>query len=564
MRENPHWPLRPETVPELEKKITPHTSKEVIRGWFITHPPTTPHGLLAFFKTLSPNEHKQPKYLNILHTFWHTAALSEVEQILTLNKVGHLLTPLNHQQRIEFLLWRKHTSAAKALLKYLDTNKRLVYAEWIDILGNCNLKISPQNISHPGIATEAARKAFNASDYEKAAYYLISANTGRIFNLGTSFYIISNQTIRALTDQQKHSLAQQLAVKSAQLSTNNKDFQREFLWLSGWISTAFLNQHTQALNHLVQAASLAQSSEEQAQYFYWLSKASGALNLQTKSNQWLRQAATYPQTFYGQIAANKLKLSIVLKTPQIPTTALQHFLRKDIIQAIQLLHAAGQTNVKNVLIDALQDNLTNLTEYTIGFYFTAHYATPYYTVHYYEKVNKEINFATPDVFFNITLSPTLLFNRHFVHAMIFNESRFHPMIKSDRGALGLMQITPITGRHLANKGHCFEEERLYKDPEYNLQMGSIYLDELFKRFQESHLVLAAAYNAGPTYISTWIRKNGRPKDDYDYMWIEQLQYKETRNYTKKLMAIMRLYQQNSHQLKTYSPRDLMDFYLGGL
>lgn len=560
IQENPHWPLRSETIPELEKTILKTSLKSVVRKWFLTHPPQTPHGVLSFVETLSLNERKEKKYLKIIKTFWHSQHLSDIDQTIILNKLGYLLLPADHQQRIEFLLWNKQCELAAKLFKYLSQKKQAVYREWAQAI---NGKKNPnhQNISHPGIATEVAKQAIKHKLYSKAAYYLVGINSKRVFSLETPFYKISTQAIRELINVKQYRLAYRLALKGIETSQNSKPFQEEFQWLSGWILTEFLKQPKNAIKHLVQAASLTQNSRKASQYFFWLSQAANNANMQIKANEWLQQAYKYPHTFYGQLAATHLNKAINIPPPRFSQAAINHFLRKDIVKAIQFAHDTQQDTVKYVLIDALQNNLNTLEEYSIGFYFTQQYATPYYTIHYYEKVNKHINFSTPDVFFNIRCNFNAMFNKHFMHAMIFNESRFHPTIKSGKGALGLMQITPLTGKHLEQKGVSFRETELHQNPLYNLQMGSIYLNELFNRFNKSYIVVAAAYNAGPTYTSRWIRRHGYPKNNLDYHWIERLEYKETRDYVKKIMAAMFLYKTHSQKVQSYSTQQLVQFYL---
>jgi len=560
IQSNPNWPLRPETIPMLEKKITPKTSKKVIRDWFVNHPPLTAHGMNAFMETLGKDERSHTQFIKILRTFWLSDNFTPAEQSILLKKYGYLLSPQDHQQRVEMLLWKRKAETASGLLTQLNATKRSVYQEWINLI---NRKSRLTNSTHPGIAITLAQNALHGNDGTLASKLILNADIKRIFSLRDSFFVTLIRTVRNLIESQHYQTAYTVAQKGLSLSAPNSQNFIELHWLSGWILTSYLKQPLKGFHHFISASSLAKISADKAQYAFWAAKAAQAAGKSSAAKQWYATALLFPQTFYGQLAAKTLNQKIQLKSYSPHADEIRHFLSRDLIQAIQFLHEARQHNVKNVLLDALQDGLKTNSEYTLGFYFTQQYSTPYYTIHYYEKVNKVHNLVTPDVFLRIDFRPELFLNIHFIHAMAFNESRFHPMIKSDMGALGLMQITPLTGRHLASKGHHYQEELLYKDPVYNLKMGSIYLQELFNRFYNSHLLLAAAYNAGPTYMSGWLKQYGPPKHDYDYEWIEGLAFKETRDYVKKLLGMMTLYEEYGHEMSLYTPQELMDAYING-
>jgi len=84
--------------------------------------------------------------------------------------------------------------------------------------------------------------------------------------------------------------------------------------------------------------------------------------------------------------------------------------------------------------------------------------------------------------------------------------------KSPSGALGLMQILPLTGRHIATErkltGHS---DRLLTNPDYNLDFGAWYLGTQLATFRtpddggRSVDLAAAAYNAGPGKLKRHLR-----------------------------------------------------------
>ncbi|MCB2227221.1 MAG: lytic transglycosylase domain-containing protein [Desulfarculaceae bacterium] len=80
-----------------------------------------------------------------------------------------------------------------------------------------------------------------------------------------------------------------------------------------------------------------------------------------------------------------------------------------------------------------------------------------------------------------------------VMAVIQTESRFFPMARSQRGAQGLMQINPVTARHLKLQRPL--------DPKANLEAGVKYLARLYNEYHGDLVLTLAAYNAGPAKVA---------------------------------------------------------------
>ena len=114
-------------------------------------------------------------------------------------------------------------------------------------------------------------------------------------------------------------------------------------------------------------------------------------------------------------------------------------------------------------------------------------------------------------------------------AVIYQESRWRSGAKSSSGAIGLMQLTPETARGIAIRTHgsAFHTQDLY-NPEINIRYGAWYLDNLFKKYGNERLVLAA-YNAGQGNVDKW-RANG-----------QSIQFSETRSYVEQVEDVKRIY-----------------------
>jgi len=98
-------------------------------------------------------------------------------------------------------------------------------------------------------------------------------------------------------------------------------------------------------------------------------------------------------------------------------------------------------------------------------------------------------------------------------AVVHTESKFVPTARSNRGAIGLMQLVPNTGRWLGASN--------LNDPAQNIQAGAKYLRYLTDRFAGDQQKALAAYNAGEGNVR---RFNGIPP------------FKETRNYVQRVRS----------------------------
>jgi soluble lytic murein transglycosylase-like protein len=98
-----------------------------------------------------------------------------------------------------------------------------------------------------------------------------------------------------------------------------------------------------------------------------------------------------------------------------------------------------------------------------------------------------------------------------VAAVVHTESKFVPTARSNRGAVGLMQLVPKTGKWLGASN--------LNDPAQNIQAGTKYLRYLTDRFSGDQQKAIAAYNAGEGNVR---RFHGVPP------------FKETRNYVQRV------------------------------
>lgn len=85
--------------------------------------------------------------------------------------------------------------------------------------------------------------------------------------------------------------------------------------------------------------------------------------------------------------------------------------------------------------------------------------------------------------------------RALLHAVISVESRYSPKAVSKAGALGLMQLMPVTAKRYGVADPL--------DPLQNLHGGARYLRYLLKKYNNDRHLALAAYNAGEASVAKY-------------------------------------------------------------
>jgi peptidoglycan lytic transglycosylase len=127
---------------------------------------------------------------------------------------------------------------------------------------------------------------------------------------------------------------------------------------------------------------------------------------------------------------------------------------------------------------------------------------------------------------------------YLVLALARQESLFNPHATSVSNAKGLMQLMPATARRVAREGGMPAASLNLYDPELNVALGTAYLRNLFAMFGGDEFKAVAAYNGGEHAVEQWNRKFPGADDE----WVENITYRETREYVKKVIGGWREYQ----------------------
>jgi soluble lytic murein transglycosylase len=277
---------------------------------------------------------------------------------------------------------------------------------------------------------------------------------------------------------------------------------------------------------------------------YWAARAHLKNREPAKVSSWLRRAAQYPHSFYGQLALRALGLGSNFDWSAKPLTqaGVDALARSAAGQRVLALIQIGEMGLAE---DEAQSLLRGAgPDLASGIQAVAQlYELPSVALGI-----GMIGESQPGLRADADLYPVphwqpaggFSIDRALLFALARQESAFNPNAQSPAGASGLLQIMPGTAKALGYRTKALH------DPATNLAMGQTYL----KRLLADPLVggdlfmMAVAYNAGPGTLAKWRAAN---TTDDALLFIESLPNQETRSFVQRVMANIWIYQQRLGQ-----------------
>lgn len=129
---------------------------------------------------------------------------------------------------------------------------------------------------------------------------------------------------------------------------------------------------------------------------------------------------------------------------------------------------------------------------------------------------------------------------------IVQESAFRRTAISSAGAVGLMQVLPVTAQLVSTNRGVPYTRAVLTDPRYNLEYGQCFIEMMRGDPGTAGQLprVIASYNAGPLPVAKWagINDHGDP-----LLWIESIPYWETRYYVPAVLRNMWVYQGLNHE-----------------
>lgn len=335
--------------------------------------------------------------------------------------------------------------------------------------------------------------------------------------------------------------------------------------LMGYIAFTFLHNPPQAHPYF---KALAEENDlnKHAEGLYWLARTEESLHPHTALEAY-KKASNYPTTFYGQLALAHIThapfLSSSLRNADFyealqrqlrtlpPTPAGHNPAREDLLQAsIDLWHEGDAFNAMLILaylqVHEADDKAAQLAIARLALSLPL----PKIAILATRQLARLGVAFYPGGYPSLPLASSPALPNGLLPALVRQESSMDEAAISPRHAIGLTQLLLPTAQQIIRQHHLsykLTSAHDLQDPETNLTIGSLYLEDMLSRFNNVLPYTLAAYNAGPTRAKRWQDEMESPitpsVDDEDILlrWVLLLPYKETRLYIEHIEADMSLY-----------------------
>ncbi len=546
LRENPDWP-EPEVLRrQAEERIGPETPANDVFRYFTAFPPLTSSGhmrRLEAANTVSPND-----VAKFARDSWQNATFRASDENDFLNRYGHLLTGPDQIARFDRILREGRPQIARELVAKLPpdyqpvANARLAMATRAADAPTVLRGVAAARLNEPTVRLERAQWLRRTGNLDEAKT-VMSGPVNKSANQTDAWWNERNQLARDLLTAGRP--ADAYAVAASHGMTKGVAF-AEAEFLAGWIALRHLKKPADGQKHFQTLHDGVSTAISKSRAAYWLGRSHETAGRTKDANEWYARAAGFGQTFYGQLAARKLP-GTAAQLPSDPAANAadrQALGGRELVTVARYLGQAGDYDRARPFLLRLARMVTAPGETALLAQLAVELKRPdvALTIARRGAVNGVTLFDAS--FPVVDLGATGSIERALALAVTRQESSFNAAAVSTSGALGLMQLLPGTARDVAGRvGVPFIQDKLTRDPAYNVQLGSKYLAEMLQKFGGSYELAAAGYNAGPNRVARWLETIGDPRAGKIDMvdWIEMIPFRETRDYVQRIMEGVNVY-----------------------
>ncbi|MDQ6995633.1 MAG: transglycosylase SLT domain-containing protein [Mariprofundaceae bacterium] len=508
------WPQVAEQLSLLGNKKKSFADISILSDWYNGHPQAALQSLTKQWRQAQP----LPTEAQQLVKAWHSA--------------GH---PSHDDVWVRVQTWAKHGQWKKlqSLKHHLDVHEQ----KWLDVWQQ--VKKSPEHsllsskVYHipPHIMAWVANDGLRqlARDQIERAWLLLGRIAPQLKPQDVS-HLKRYLAIRAA--KQHHALAKEW-LSSLPQSIQNKETR-------AWFVRMLLldKQWKKALDAM---QSMPESEQIQSRWLYWQGYVLEQLH-QAKTAKLLFQQAALERGYYSFLSANHLHQAYQMGAKSMPDMDMTWLLNKQAIQRAHEWRYWGEHSKADAEWNAALKGASK-----------HHWAEAMQLAMqwgWYEQViraaSKSGQWDMLDARFPLgyeaevikSASKTKL-KPSMIWSIIRQESAFNPNAKSRTGASGLMQLMPATAKDVVKKHRIQYRHGLdLSRPKHNIELGSLYIADMLKRFNGQQALAIAAYNAGPNRVANW--KESMPMTQ-EALWVELIPFNETRRYVQHVLAFMVVY-----------------------
>ncbi len=566
--ENRNWPLAHTIQRHFERALLSEGTdgKQVIR-YLADHEPLSGAGMaaLAVAELAAKNETKAHK---LAADAWCFKRFSSDVEALILARLGKMLTAADHKCRLDRLLisdprgrWirRSRANAAGRLVALLDKPDQVKARARIKAyLGQRALKDLTRIVKSPalvkgdwGLAYQRIVRSRKRRDYEHALKILktVPGDAKDMVNRD-SWWVERQRHARHWIEKRNYKRAYGLIAGVRPESANPA---KDQAFLAGWLALMKLGKAKEALEHFERMVAHADGPLSKSMSEFWLAEAHTKAGAKAKAKEHYRKSSEIKDTFHALLSKRKVEpksRTIALPAARLPTPQeVERFKANGVVKGLLLaidlelprrrvlsfyralghkLESAGELALMAQLASTIGDGQgeVRLGKYAIARGFNLYeFAYPVHHLPTYKPLRDPIE-------------PAMLL------AIARQESEFNTQIVSRAGARGVLQVMPITARHVCreHKIKCNMAGLLAK-PAYNTRIASAYIADRHDEFRRSYILTLTGFNAGPGRTRQWLRQMGDPRSPKvkPLDWIYRIPFRETRLYVRKVLSNLQIY-----------------------
>jgi soluble lytic murein transglycosylase len=486
----------------------------------------------------------------VLDPFWRHRRLEAKEEAVILREFGDIIPAAVHRARMEQMLHHDRVNSALRVAGRAGA-KELAEA-WGSVIRRERragklLDAVPKDQRGAAYTFARSRHLRWSGKYREAAEVMLRAPRDAAAFVDPDAWWVERRVLsRELLDIGESETAYRVAAAHA---AESPVMAADAEFHAGWYALlSGTGDPDRAASHFRKITEIADGPISLARAWYWLGRAAEAGG-PGDARAHFERAAQYRTAYYGQLAAAKIgRTSVSVEYPSPSEEDRRNFEKRDAVQAIRRIEAAGHRDRAGILYRELAEELESAGELALLAAMAERRGDHFLAL----RVGKiaaarglDIGALAHPVGVIPPSADVSRAGEALAYAVARQESEFNVSAVSPAGARGLLQLLPGTARDMARRaGLGYSRQRLTTDPAYNATLGAAFLGDQLGRFDGSYVLTFAGYNAGPARAQQWMKRYGDPRGktvDAVVDWVERIPFTETRNYVQRVMENYQVY-----------------------
>lgn len=580
----PDWPNAEEMRKNAEQAINPlNYSPTQVVAYFDKLPPLTNAGRAKFAIALDATGNKARAETQAREA-WRGGPLTDDDEARLYRIAGNRLTAADHDARVDRLLWSSATRSAERWIAYTSPSRRPAFTAALATrlkAPDAAMKVQEAGNSANGEASLLAARAdaLRTSGNSFAARELLAnrANLVAPAPVLKDWYQLLLTHAQAAANDGQYEVAYRIASRvddavpaglvMVEQDLTTRDRYTSLTWLAGTLALERLGRPRDAVTMFDRYAQAAKAPQTRSKGLYWAGKAAARAGDQSASTRFHEQSAAYYESFFGQLSLEQLRRPLP-PVPQIAASAppLVDGRAPSVYMAAALAAKYGSWKDQSNFLRAIARNAKTPAEFATAIGLSGKINRPDLavmagrTARYFGYSEMLAN-GYPTVNFPASQSH----NWTLAHAIMRQESQFDKAAVSHAGARGLMQLMPGTARETSGKiSMSYRPEALTVDTDYNISLGSTYIQRMLDYYGGNYPLAIAAYNGGPGNVNKWLKAYGDPRTGEIGIleWIEKIPLSETRDYVQRVLENAVMYDHLHPERARYKKPNPLSHYLG--